>query len=642
MDCPPTTPPPLQIPMSQIIAADAPLLQSPGSEWDNSLHDTSYVYSQYSHFHHFPPSPPISVAGSIPTDSPIQPNRMLKMRMSPDSSSNCLPTHQLFDLGEVNHFQAPPSPAPSEVVQVPQPQHHHTQQQQEHHHQQQQQQQPRVSISIKPPSIATAMKRSASPAAHLPATTKKRAVGERISTKDFIPPDVSGLSKREARLVKNRAAAFLSRQRKREEFECMEARVQELEQENARLLALTQHGISHSLPSAKSDPELRSEVENLRAQLAAAREREHQLAAELSAKASSTPQESPVKVESVEPSFSSAQSSPRFPSSTTPNKSSAASLGLMVLLCALPTLLSMPTQSALPATFSLPASAPVPSSPSLEFNPYFSNDWSQAGNPLVEFESDIHKDSPHSHKLEFSTDDSKLNGLDISFDTVPAEDGKIRVRIHSSSSTSSSSAAASGSSRATSPGSSSSSVYSNPDNHNHTPPSSAGLGGLGGLDNWDMGSGSGSPYESAQDPFLGIGAPQNDYSFSSHHHHHHHHPSALFSGVGGGDIDSYSQMSGSDYGFDYSPSSSHESGSGRRRVRIALKTMPGSPSEGGEWEVQEQTGNGEDERIMGEADSESGKVFTVASGDWQMDGMAEQNRTEQNKIDTYHTSNHSC
>ena len=43
-----------------------------------------------------------------------------------------------------------------------------------------------------------------------------------VSTKDFVPPDVTGLSKREARLVKNRAAAFLSRQRKREEFEYME------------------------------------------------------------------------------------------------------------------------------------------------------------------------------------------------------------------------------------------------------------------------------------------------------------------------------------------------------------------------------------------------------------------------------------
>jgi len=54
-----------------------------------------------------------------------------------------------------------------------------------------------------------------------PAPTKRRG-GTRISVADFVPPDVSGLSKREARLVKNRAAAFLSRQRKREEFEQME------------------------------------------------------------------------------------------------------------------------------------------------------------------------------------------------------------------------------------------------------------------------------------------------------------------------------------------------------------------------------------------------------------------------------------
>jgi len=37
-----------------------------------------------------------------------------------------------------------------------------------------------------------------------------------------VHPDVTGLNKREARLVKNRAAAFLSRQRKREEFENLE------------------------------------------------------------------------------------------------------------------------------------------------------------------------------------------------------------------------------------------------------------------------------------------------------------------------------------------------------------------------------------------------------------------------------------
>ena len=67
---------------------------------------------------------------------------------------------------------------------------------------------------------AAASKRGLSPA--LPPPKKHRGTGERVSTRDFIPPDVSGLSKREARLVKNRAAACLSRQRKREEFENME------------------------------------------------------------------------------------------------------------------------------------------------------------------------------------------------------------------------------------------------------------------------------------------------------------------------------------------------------------------------------------------------------------------------------------
>ncbi|KAN0062667.1 hypothetical protein ACQY0O_004857 [Thecaphora frezii] len=40
----------------------------------------------------------------------------------------------------------------------------------------------------------------------------------------FVHPDTSGLTKREARLVKNRAAAFLSRQRKREQFEELEVK----------------------------------------------------------------------------------------------------------------------------------------------------------------------------------------------------------------------------------------------------------------------------------------------------------------------------------------------------------------------------------------------------------------------------------
>ncbi|TIA86209.1 hypothetical protein E3P99_03745 [Wallemia hederae] len=51
----------------------------------------------------------------------------------------------------------------------------------------------------------------------------------------FVPPDTSNLPKREARLLKNRAAAFLSRQRKREAFEHLEDKVNELEREKATL-----------------------------------------------------------------------------------------------------------------------------------------------------------------------------------------------------------------------------------------------------------------------------------------------------------------------------------------------------------------------------------------------------------------------
>ena len=45
---------------------------------------------------------------------------------------------------------------------------------------------------------------------------------ERVPSKAFVPPGVTGLSKREARLVKNRAAVLLYRQRKREEPERLE------------------------------------------------------------------------------------------------------------------------------------------------------------------------------------------------------------------------------------------------------------------------------------------------------------------------------------------------------------------------------------------------------------------------------------
>lgn len=104
------------------------------------------------------------------------------------------------------------------------------------------------------------------------------------------------------------------------------SRVAELEQENARLLAMAKGGSSSSsAPRKKSDSNdaLVSEIEHLRAQLQAAEERERELNAELTAKAASR-DVPPVKIEPSEPPFLAP-----VPRMQSPHKS-AASLGLMV------------------------------------------------------------------------------------------------------------------------------------------------------------------------------------------------------------------------------------------------------------------------------------------------------------------------
>ncbi|KAF8526076.1 hypothetical protein BU17DRAFT_83597 [Hysterangium stoloniferum] len=186
-----------------------------------------------------------------------------------------------------------------------------------------------------------------------PPTQKKRPPRAAISTKDFVPPDVSGLSKREARLVKNRAAAFLSRQRKREEFD----RVAELEQENARLLALTQSSSrsrstspppSQSSRPAKSDasPPADAELASLRSLLAQSRARAAELEREVaclrttsstsSASDSGSDAGSPGGVVQVKRENGGTDAIP---------KRTGASLFGVVLLCALPSLLTMPAPS---------------------------------------------------------------------------------------------------------------------------------------------------------------------------------------------------------------------------------------------------------------------------------------------------------
>ena len=97
------------------------------------------------------------------------------------------------------------------------------------------------------------------------------------------------------------------------------SRVAELEQENARLLASIQQ------PLAASDDEgLKSELEQLRQQLAETQQRERDLAKKLSTVPSPAPEKpAEVKMEAVEPSLPVSLRAPK-------GERSGASLGLMV------------------------------------------------------------------------------------------------------------------------------------------------------------------------------------------------------------------------------------------------------------------------------------------------------------------------
>lgn len=353
-------------------------------------------------------------------------------------------------------------------------------------------------------------------------------------------------------------------------------RVAELEQENARLLALTQSGSGSSQPQPKvSEPALLSEVEQLRAQLAAAKERERELAAKLVI-STTTIESPPIKIEDTE-SYVPASPSSRAVSPPSANKT-AASLGLMVrassvfvdpvnmfvnarfsqvLLCALPSLLaSVPMQTGAQTSFSVPA--PFPSSAKYDFNDFMPGSfYSSMMNMDSEDRSRFSPDPSLPKKLEFAdldtTELGDLNGLDISFDTSSADNGKIRVRIHPSSSASS---------RAGSPGASSQSSKS--DTSSTSP-----------MDLWSSDSESkfrssfssqGSPTipslsPSSSDPFLG------DFSMSDSF---------------GKDLDD-GTLSDFGLGSEYSVP---DTAGGKRRVRIALKSAPSSSSEGGEWEVE--------------------------------------------------------
>lgn len=166
-------------------------------------------------------------------------------------------------------------------------------------------------------------------------------------------------------------------------------------------------------------------------------------------------------------------------------------------------------------------------------------------------------------RLEFVDVDSEalgLSGLDISFDAKAAQDGKIRVRIHPPASSAPPTSAPSPDSH--SDNGDDQSMYGGSDASG--PTSSESSSSLAGA------LGSMSKMSPDADPFLGIGG---DIDFGS-----------LFRQPGMSVDASNSQMSFPD--LDFGDAFGAASTSGRKRVRIALKTLPGEGAEGGEWEVQ--------------------------------------------------------
>jgi hypothetical protein len=254
----------------------------------------------------------------------------------------------------------------------------------------------------------------------------------------------------------------------------------------------------------------------------------------------------------------------------------------------------------------------APASTGFDFNSILQNDydWSDPSKTsgMMDLDDDFAFDNPFSvdsltdkpsssdvsaplsttQKLEFSAADLpeelvaaaeseanglSLAGLDISFDAQP-EDGKIRVRIHTSPSTAGSTVSTSNNSRASSPG-----LSSIPESSEELqyPPGTPSLESVP-KDTSNLGLMSPalpSPSPSTLcDPFLGIGSsPAEDLDdFSSY-----------FNARSSDSV----MLGGEDFGSEYSyPGSISSKDATKKRVRIALKSMPSAGGEGGEWEVQ--------------------------------------------------------
>jgi len=324
------------------------------------------------------------------------------------------------------------------------------------------------------------------------------------------------------------------------------SRVAELEQENARLHAIAQKSASQD----GNARELMSEIEQLRARLAAAEQRERELSSQLSTRPLA------VKTELSEPRLpTSPVRHPVFPAQLKSSDKTSASLSLLVLLCALPSIFSVSTtsQSAVPMSGSFPLSntaANVNSAVAskMDFRSFLprDSDWRSPGTMDLDMDHRVPRFSPR--KLEFvDADPFGLRGLDITFDTEPSANGKIRVRIHNPSSVSSSS------------------TSSSPSSFSPSPPAF----NFDEIPTWSV---TPSPVSSASPPVALLPAPQLDTD--------------PFIGVG---------LSNQELGFNFDPAmlfngahiqSEMENSRGRRRVRIALKSPPSTDGSPGEWEVE--------------------------------------------------------
>lgn len=246
----------------------------------------------------------------------------------------------------------------------------------------------------------------------------------------------------------------------------------------------------------------------------------------------------------------------------------------------------MPTHNALPTSFSLPISGhsamPV-SSQGFDYNSIIPSeyDWRNASSTMMDLDVDDQgrvtstndPSNKNSRKLEFvdlGSDSLGLGDLDISFDASPSENGKIRVRIHSSASQGSSS-----------------STQSTKTEHRRRSSSSSSLAMWAGAQSDPNYGGTFSPPSSSAyptssstsdgDPFFGVGGTSHSgFGLAS--------PMSIpmsmgefSSPVGYGQHTMFSP--------DFSAMAASRTGS-KRRVRIALKSMPIVGGEGGEWEIE--------------------------------------------------------